>query len=133
MTVFLCVDNNMGMAFGGKRQSRDREVISDILKSASMPLYINSCSEILFKNSGFDFIITDDIFKHDGCCFAENVRLEPHINKIGRLVIYKWNRTYPADLFLDIEPSSSGFYLYGVNELTGFSHEKITKEIWVHE
>lgn len=123
----------MGMAFAGKRQSRDREVISDILKTASMPLYISSYSEILFKNSRFEYIIADDIFKHDGCCFAENVRLEPHIAKIGKLVIYKWNRTYPADFFLDIEPSSMGFYLHGVDELTGFSHKKITKEIWVHE
>ena len=31
MIVFVCLDDNNGMMFGGRRQSRDRVVIQDIL------------------------------------------------------------------------------------------------------
>ena len=49
MTLYVCVDDKLGMAFMGRRQSRDRAVYEDIaLRCGDAPLYMDARSQALF-------------------------------------------------------------------------------------
>ena len=64
-------------------------------------------------------------------CFIESLPLCNHVEDIEALVIYRWNRIYPYDKTLDIDPQAEGFKLSEVKDFAGSSHEKITKEIYI--
>ena len=51
-------------------------------------------------------------------------------DKINTLIIYKWNRIYPADLHFDINVNDVSWELIDSEEFNGSSHEKITREIY---
>ena len=63
-------------------------------------------------------------------CFVEDLSLQEYENKISKLIIFKWNRVYPADRYFDI--SLEGWMLESIEEFEGSSHKLITKEVWVH-
>lgn len=63
-------------------------------------------------------------------CLVETDRLMPFIEKIEQVIIYNWNRTYPADVYLDLDLGLSQWERKGREEFTGVSHEKITEEIY---
>ena len=67
----------------------------------------------------------------DGFAFVENQHLGEYLNKIDRLIIYKWNRKYPYDFSLDVEPTRAGFKRRSTREFVGTSHDKITREDYV--
>ncbi len=46
------------------------------------------------------------------------------------LVLYRWNRRYPADVYLDIRPEPPGWRLVSREEFSGSSHPRITKEVY---
>ncbi|MBR4952997.1 MAG: hypothetical protein IKZ30_00620, partial [Oscillospiraceae bacterium] len=59
MTVVVCLDDNFGMAFGGRRLSRDRAVCADIVQMASgNAIAMHERSKMLFD--GLDANISDD-------------------------------------------------------------------------
>ena len=129
MTVFVCVDDNLGLRFNGRRQSKDRAVIADILKSLDGELFLEPYSAKLFE--GKDITPREvEAAPQSGCFFAERPMAE-HLENIDRLVLYKWNRVYPADLHFDIRPLEAGFRLVSAEDFEGYSHERITKEEYV--
>ncbi|MBR5262015.1 MAG: ribonuclease Z [Oscillospiraceae bacterium] len=126
MTVVVCLDDNFGMAFGGRRLSRDSAVCADIVQMASdNAIAMHECSKMLFD--GLDANISDDGDIHFVEFEAPNVLLE----KADKLVLYRWNRRYPADLRFDAPLDS--WHLAQTSEFAGSSHEKITKEVYVRE
>ena len=48
--------------------------------------------------------------------------------KITEIVLYKWNRDYPADVIFEVDLSK--WRLEERKDFSGYSHEKITKEIY---
>ncbi len=132
MITAVCVDDNSGMLFNSRRQSRDSLLIEDFLKSADgNTVFIKSFSEKLF--AGFDVSVDDNCLEIAGendFCFIEDESLLPYSSKIKRLIIYKWNRKYPADFVFEMPED---FMLKEVSEFSGSSHEKITKEIYENE
>ena len=134
MTVILCIDDRGGMLFMKRRLSRDRELTADIEKSVGDGiLYISDFSESLFADSNVSVMCVSnplDSAGEDDFAFIENLQLENSLSKIKRLIIYKWNRKYPFDFSLDIIPTEHGFYLKEVEDFKGYSHDKITKEIY---
>lgn len=132
MKVVICLDDNRGMLFNNRRQSRDRTVIDDIL-SSSKPLYISDFSAKLFD--GRENVITVKSAlrdcPEDGRCFVENENPTEYLEKVSELVIYHWNRSYPYDTVFSPDPKCEGFTLSSKRDFAGFSHEKITKEVWV--
>ncbi len=134
MRVAVCVDDKGGMMFGTRRQSRDRVLIADVIEmTRGEKLYIAPYSELLFEET--DACVTADenmlerAEKND-YCFVENKALLPYADKIDELVIYRWNRHYPATLYFDIDIAEQGYKLVSTYEFAGSSHEKITKEIY---
>ena len=49
--------------------------------------------------------------------------------RVERVVLYRWDRAYPADLYWDL--SLEGWTLARREEFPGFSHEIITKEVYI--
>ncbi len=134
MRAIVCVDDKGGMMFGTRRQSRDRLLIADVLEmTKGERLYIAPYSQLLFEENA-DAVTVDenmlDTANEKEYCFVESKSLLPYADKIEELVIYRWNRHYPATLYFDIAPTESGYKLVSTAEFAGYSHEKITKEIY---
>ena len=130
MNIIVCIDNKNGMMFNKKRQSRDRKLIEDIINSIKFKICMNKYSSGLFLKY-LDQIIIDENFLtkyQDYYCFVENDSLKDFENKINTIIIYKWNRDYPADLYLNIDLNN--YDLIKAEEFPAYSHEKITKEIY---
>ena len=135
MKVIVCVDDNNGMMFSNRRQSRDRILIDDVVKNVvGGNLLMTPYSEILFKDSDIEsFFLSEYILEEadpEDYCFIENKALLPYSDRIDELIIYRWNRTYPADMHLDIDPEALSLKLVSTTEFAGSSHEKITKELY---
>ena len=145
MTVFVCVDDTMGMAFNGRRQSRDSAVVEDILRSCGGMPQMDGRSEKLFGEGGGD---TSSASLHSapspqgeglfgasggGCAdayFMEFACEEEVLQKAERIVLYRWNRAYPADVKFTMP---GGFTLKESRDFAGSSHEKITREEYTRE
>ena len=139
MTAIVCIDDRGGMLFNKRRQSRDRVLTEDVIALAKVEgarLLASPFSEKLLSefSDSASAIYRDDflaVAEKGDVCFVENCALLPYYDKISRLIIYKWNRTYPYDFSLDLLPLSKEWKLSKVEELAGYSHEKITKEVYL--
>ena len=133
MEIIVCLDDRNGMLFNHRRQSRDRRVIEDILEdSKGRRLLISSFSTVLFEGKLQDVIVDDRLLFRAGdndLCLFENIPLHPFEEKIGALVVYRWNRVYSADVSFDID-LNHGWKIKNIKEFSGYSHEKITKEVY---
>ena len=132
MTVIAAIDNRNGMLFNGRRQSKDEELRKRVLALAREHLlWVNEYSakqfreesEILTVNNAFLELAGEEDF-----CFAETEPLLPYLDKIDRLILYRWNRDYPGDSFLDLPYED--WEMVSFCEFVGKSHEKITEEIY---
>ena len=135
MHVIVCLDNQNGMLFNRRRQSRDRAVIVDILQNLEGRLLkVRKFSEDIFPVDGETIWVSDqcpeDVAENQ-VCFLEDAPLSPVLERITALTIYRWNRDYPGDFYLDIDPISAGLTLQARSEFPGYSHDKITKEVYV--
>ena len=134
MTVFLCIDERGGMIFNKRRQSRDRKLIEDVSKiSADGILYISDFSEDLFEDSTASVIVVSDPLESapaGSYAFVESPPLKPYLDKIEKLIIYKWNERYPFDKKIDFSPQDERFSLTESLDFEGKAHKKITREIY---
>lgn len=139
MVVYITLDNNNGMMFNNRRQSQDRIMRENMLKHCSgARLWISQYSRMLFEqqeNSEIppNIVVDDDFLNKaepEDYCFVENDPLSSWIDRIDTLVIYKWNRDYPADLYFDFSILDSQWKKFSVNDFKGSSHNKIIREVW---
>ena len=135
MIVIICLDDNCGMLFNHRRQSQDRILLEDMMNySKEKTVYVNEYSYKLFSDFDSKNLIVDnkllDTARIGEYCFIEDLSLLPYEEQIEKLIIYKWNRSYPADFHLDI-PLKDRWKKIDIEEFKGSSHEKITKEIYI--
>lgn len=130
MKLFVCIDDEGGMSFMGRRVSRDRVVTEDICTLSGENLAVFPYSERLFREAGHSPRVIFDIA--DGCdaLFIEDRSPREYLDVADTLVLYKWNRLYPSDLKMDFCPTELGFELAESVDLVGNSHEKITRETY---
>ncbi|MBR2612621.1 MAG: hypothetical protein IKC72_06075 [Clostridia bacterium] len=131
MKVIICVDNEMGIAFNHRRQSRDRILIEDVIKMTEKALFCAPYSKTLLEEHPH-LIVSEtplDDAMEENYVFAEMLSLSAYAEKIDTLVLYRWNRTYPSDKTFDLDLSH--FTLISSENFVGYSHEKITKEVYV--
>ena len=134
MNVIICIDDNGGMMFNNRRQSRDKILINDLIEQiGSQLIRIDPYSQELF-NSYMDKVHISDSFLDEAgendYCFVENKHLMPYLDKINSIIVYKWNRTYPHDFDLDINLEKENFILSFTSNFVGNSHDEITKLIY---
>ena len=135
MIVIVCVDDNMGLMFNNRRQSRDEEVLKRIIEiSKNSVLYMNEYSYSLFENKNADNIKVSENFleiaSEGEYCFLENEKIKDYEDKIEKIIIFKWNRNYPSDFKFDISADLYKYKKTGAFDFKGSSHEKITMEIY---
>ena len=156
--IIVCVDNRMGICFNGRRVSRDRMVSEDILEmTRGNVLWMAPEADKLFKEvfkakeevcqeTGTGKKIQDagrpedekkwkvdrdflEKAEEEDFCFVEGENLAGYEGKITEIVLYKWNRDYPADMYFKMDLGS--WKLAETQEYAGSSHEKITEERYV--
>ncbi len=131
MIAIICLDQNNGMFFNDRRQSKDRTVRKDILSiTAKKRLFMTEYSYAQFKeDDGCDIQhinICTDFFEQekDDYCLIENCYFDDR--KAERLIVYRWDKVYPADHRYNL----NGWNLKNTMEFQGYSHDKITREIY---
>ena len=134
MVVIVCVDDQGGMMFNHRRQSMDREVKREIFRLADgEKLYVSPYTAGQFEAAEQAFLtVTEDILKEgraNDFFFSESPKDLPEESKIDKLILFKWNRIYPADTFLSIPLDE--WRMVEKSEFPGYSHEKITEEVYV--
>lgn len=128
MVLIVCVDDKNGMMFNGRRQSRDKLVIDDLIKIVGEnKLYCTEYTAKLFNDFEFKPEICENFYNlsNDSYIFIENPDDIPE--NITKIIKYLWNRHYPSDKKFNI----SDFKLESSYEFCGKSHEKITREIYI--
>ena len=131
MKIILCLDDNNGMLFNNRRQSRDKALLSDAFGNLQgEKLYITSFSEKLMAEYCDKVTLCEDAstLQSGQWFFCENVDLTAFADKIEKLVVYKWNRVYPADFNCNLD--FSFFNLESESDFEGSSHPVITKQIF---
>ncbi|MBS6602112.1 MAG: ribonuclease Z [Clostridium sp.] len=135
MNIIVCLDDNNGMMFNKRRQSQDkllRVSIKELVKGKT--LFMNEYSYKLYKDINNENIIVSENYldecENDNFCLVENKPLNNYIEKIDNIIIYKWNRIYPSDLYFDVDIKNEQWELIETEEFQGSSHEKITKETY---
>lgn len=138
LIVIMAVDEKNGMMFHQRRQSQDRILREKILAMAEgKRLWMNAYSYRQFEQSAEKAISVAEAFldsaKNGEYCFVENVSVKAYEEKIEKLILFRWNRRYPGDQFLDIDLAKKSWKLEHTEEFPGSSHEKITMEEYKHE
>ena len=131
MIVMVCVDDNNGMMFNKRRQSQDRVLRQRMLELAGVKkLWMNAYSRKQFSEEDESRIaVVEDGFQNiqpGEYCLLEDQDPVWYKDQIEALIVFHWNRTYPADLYCTLDLSD--WNLKGTEEFAGYSHEKITQE-----
>ncbi len=139
MILIVCIDDNKGMMFNHRRQSQDRVLRRHILDMVGDgKLWMNEYSGKMFAKDSEELlhgpVQTDEDFLKKASsgeyCFVETnscgLDMFPDTANIESVVLYKWNRVYPADQYFTMD--LSGWKLVETAEFAGSSHEKITEE-----
>lgn len=132
MILIVCLDDNGGMAFNRRRQSKDSAVRRRILElTRGKRLLMTPYSKKQFEEE--NGIIADENFlenaQTEDYCFAEVSSLSAFEKDAEKIIAYRWNRVYPADVKLDID-LQNGWEMVSSTDFEGSSHEKITEEVY---
>ena len=132
MTLVLCLDDGMGMMFNRRRQSRDRVLVADLLETVGEDrLLVSPYSKALFPSEAACVAVVEDpcaAAEEGDFVFVEDTDPAAAWEKVTALIIYRWNRLYPADKRFCGDMTE--FILTEIREFAGSSHDTITKEVW---
>lgn len=134
MTLILCIDDNCGIAFCGKRQSRDRVVLEDIRRtSEGGRLWVSPYTQAVFREYGLEEIMPqlhtdaapEERAQTGDYLFWEAGTKLPAEEKIERMVLYVWGRSYPATETFQLP--NGAWACESIEALQGNSHPEIMK------
>lgn len=139
MTGIVCLDQEDGLLFNGRRQSRDRVVTEKILSmTKGNPLWMSAYSRRIFPEDA-SVCVAEDLLeklaeltestgenaeKASFCLIEEAVDLENEA--IDEWLVFRWKRVYPADVFLKFP--ADGWEKELIETFAGYSHEEIDLE-----
>ena len=124
MTLIVWVGKNGEMLFNSRRCSRDKAVVAEIMSAFGETLCVSSYSAPLFEGAR---IISRLEEAGDGAVFLEDLPLSPALAQAQKLIVYRFDRVYPANVRLEIPQD---FTLTESTEFSGYAHEKITREVY---
>ena len=135
MIPIVCVDDRGGVMFNHRRLSQDRLLRRHLLDAlAGKTLWMNPYSRKQFtEDSAARLMVDEDFLARAGSgeyCFVEGSPLLPHLERIEGLILFRWNRRYPADTFLDLSPADPPWHLTEQMDFPGSSHQILTKEVY---
>ncbi len=129
MTYIVCVDDRMGMTFGGRRLSRDRVMLARMKDAvAHARLYTLPYSEPLFAEREVR-ITTDAAWRdEEAALFLETVDPTPYLRRGDRLLVYHFGRHYPSDMSLGLDLRTQR--LLSTTPFVGSSHPEMLEEVY---
>ena len=129
MHLIVCLEENNGLSFCGRRLSSDREATSHILKmTAGSKLRMNPYSAALFPDR--EILVDEDFLEKAGegdYCFLENTPVPDQFRNLESVIVYRWNRRYPSTVKFPVE-MLTGREVVETVEFYGYSHENITMQ-----
>ena len=149
MKLILCADERFGYSFNHRRQTSDREMVRDLkrrLGSEADRIRVNAYTERLLLRNGYfspeeaarreaspapagsAFLKNAD--DASGWVWTENVDLKGLYHTIDELLLYVWDKRYPADLLFP-EQLLAGLRPAETAEFPGYSHDLIRVEHYV--
>lgn len=133
MNIIVCIDDEYGMLFNHRRQSRDRLLRERILMlTKGKKLWMNLYSAKQFEEECAENMFVDEDFLHNAgngdYCFVETEDITKYVSKIEKIVLYRWNRRYPSDFKFALDLYD--WTMESTFEFAGSSHEKITEDIY---
>lgn len=136
MIVITCIDDNGGTMFNHRRQSQDRILRAKIVEMVgSSTLWMNHYSATQFEDCVIPNCMVDEDFLQKAnsgeYCFVEGTALVPVKEKIEKAILFRWNRSYPADQKFDLLSVMDSWKQEAVSDFAGYSHERITMEVYV--
>ena len=138
MILIAATDDTNGLTFNRRRQSQDSILREQILRlCGEKPLWVNAYTAGQFSPEQAEkLVIAEDFLERAGegdFCFLENMPASPYTAKMEQVILFRWNRKYPADLYFDLPLTEPEWILETKEDFAGSSHEKITKEVYRHE
>lgn len=135
MIAIVCLDDRDGMGFNGRRQSRDVRLREKVLEmAAGRRLWMAPCSADQFGPEGEGRICVSASFLEEAgsgdCVFVEDRALAPFAERLEQLVVFRWNRVYPGDRYLDLDLAKGPWRKTEEQDFPGKSHERITMEVY---
>ena len=133
MKIIVCLDDNNGMLFNKRRQSSDRvvtEKICDLVKNEK--LWIDTYSSKLFATQQGSVIVDDSYAQKaetGDFCFVEQGDVQAIANVAEEIIVFRWNRRYPADIYFPGNCLSARKKVM-TEAFSGYSHEEITMEVY---
>lgn len=137
MIIAVCVEDRWGMTFHDRRLSMDSAVREKMLRLASgTRLWMDEYSWNQFEEAEIpgdvSVQVTDRFSEKAGAgeiCFLEKQDPAALKEEVEGVLLFRWNRTYPADRYFPAE-MLEGLSLKRTEEFAGSSHEKITLEVY---
>lgn len=121
------------MLFNHRRQSMDRILREDMLAyTACKVLWMSPYTAGQFAEILPHMQVTDDPVGSAGeeeYCFVESDDWINANDQIRDIIVYRWNRVYPADVRFP-QSELARRKLVGTVEFMGSSHDRITREIY---
>lgn len=139
MKILTVVDDKNGMMFHQRRQSQDRNLRKEVLAVCKgQKLWMNEYSAKQFSTEAEMVRITVvenflELAAEGEYCFVEDQTLAPYQKKIEEVILFHWNRSYPADRYLDLDLTKDCWKRIEQWEIEGFSHDRITIERYRYE
>lgn len=131
MIVIAVTDNRDGILFHERRQSSDRELRRRILERAKDTwLWVSPYTKRQFTEETERIREAAQPLLKAGpgeLCFLEEP-ISEFPEDMETLILYRWNRDYPADLWLP--PVPEGWRMVSKKDFQGYSHGKLTEEVY---
>ena len=129
LNLIICLDDNNGMMFNKRRQSRDSVLCERLLSLFGGKLYMSAYSSKLFpENAPITVCDFGACAEKDNFFFAEDTDFS--LDNAEKIIIYRWNRHYPADKHFNFDLASLGYTLISSTDFAGSSHPVITEQIF---
>ena len=133
MKLIVCIDDRSGMMFHHRRVSSDKAVTEKILHLIRQDrLLMNPYTYRLFDPKE-NIICVDkplDMATESDWCFVEDQDLSGALCAADQVIVFHWNRAYPADRFFPLEELREHLPLIYCEDFVGNSHQRITMEVY---
>lgn len=133
-TLAVAIDSRGGMSFNHRRQARDMEMISDLVRRfGGGGIFISPYSARLFEGANGITICDDPVSECVGgaLCFIESSALLHDIHEsFSRIVVYCFGIPYPADEYFVPELAAIGYRRISRDKMATSLHSRLTREVW---
>lgn len=125
MTAIIALDDKDGYTLFGKRLSRDRRMIDDIVTSFPKVYTLPGSAELFAGRNVTIAGNAADGIPDDAAIFLENT---PVPAAADTLIVYRWGKHYPSNV--RYTPAKDRWYIRKTEDFEGYSHPKMKKETY---